>query len=71
MLEVINAVVLILNLLRTWRFVVALRAAAGIAFIASRFIDGGPFLGWTVWTLIALGAAVGLLWQNRLEKLAK
>jgi hypothetical protein len=71
MLEVVDAVVSILNLLSTWRFVVAILGAASIAFLASRFIDDGPFLGWMVWVLIAIGAAVGLLWQYRHEKSGK
>jgi hypothetical protein len=71
MLEVINVLVSILNLFSTWRFGVALLVAGGSAFLASRFIDNGPLLGWTAWTLMAIGAVVGLLWQYRHEKSAK
>ena len=71
MLDVINLLLSILNLLSTWRFVVAFLSSAVIAFLTSRFIDDGPLLGWTIWTLIAMGAAVGLIWQCRHEKSAR
>jgi hypothetical protein len=71
MLELFHTAVSILNLIATWRFVVALLAAGALAFLASRFIDAGPLLAWTVWGLIAIGASVGLLWQYRHEKSAK
>jgi hypothetical protein len=68
MLELLDAAVLILNLIATWRFVVSLLASGLIAFLASRFVDAGPLLGWIAWGLLAIGAVIGLLWQYRHER---
>jgi hypothetical protein len=68
MLELLHTAVSILNLIATWRFVVSLGAAGLTAFLASRFVDAGPLLGWTACGLLAVGAVIGLLWQQRAIK---
>jgi hypothetical protein len=71
MLDLVHAAVSILNGIATWRFVVALLAAGVLAFLASLFVDAGPLLAWTTWSLLAIGAIFGLLWQYRHEKPTK
>jgi hypothetical protein len=70
-IDLINAIVLILNLLSTWRAAVSVAVAIATAFAASLLMPSGRTLAITVYAVLILGVSIGLLWQYRHEKRIK
>ena len=71
MVELIQVIVLILNLISTWRFVLSSAVAVAAAFAISFLIPSGRPLAITICGILGVGASIGLRRQYQHERRIK